>query len=235
MASPAPDSSSNIPLPSVDPSDSAEVVRCLERAHELWREGQPRDAVRALQRGAAAAEEDGNDLRALTLARVAADLSAQVGASAAPAGAGDDTTRPVPSEAPLSARGGSLSPAPPSVSPRSVSPASGAQAGPSPSVAKASPSSPAASGKGAGSRRNTQPTTGAKRATEPVSVRSPNGATPAPFAVTSREVRVVVKRSALDENLFVVRPLTPGARIPAGAREALLVFPDVDPPASSDG
>lgn len=60
-------------------------------------------------------------------------------------------------------------------------------------------------------------------------MRPVNGAAAAlAFPVTAREVRVAVKRSTLDEGLFVVRPLPAGAVPPAGAREAVLVFSDVE-------
>ena len=37
-------------------------------------------------------------------------------------------------------------------------------------------------------------------------------------------MRVSVRTSVRDENLFVVRPLADGAAVPAGTREALLTF-----------
>lgn len=86
MASPASESNpSNIELPAPEASDSAEVTSCLEAAGELWKSGQHREAIRFVQRGAEAAEQDGNDRRALQLARLGADLSAELAASAAPA------------------------------------------------------------------------------------------------------------------------------------------------------
>ena len=44
-------------------------------------------------------------------------------------------------------------------------------------------------------------------------------------------MRVFVRVSARDENLYIVRPLAQGQRLPAGAREARLVF-DLDAAAS---
>lgn len=40
--------------------------------------------------------------------------------------------------------------------------------------------------------------------------------------------RVAVRVSARDENLYVVRPLAPGQRVPVGAREAWLFFDEAD-------
>jgi hypothetical protein len=37
-------------------------------------------------------------------------------------------------------------------------------------------------------------------------------------------MKVSVRRSVLDETLFVVRPLAPDGRLPPGARVATLVF-----------
>jgi hypothetical protein len=86
MASDSESKPSALEIPAPEESDSAQVVSCLELAAELWKSGQHKEAIRFIQRGAAAAEEDGNDMRALKLARLGADLSAQV-AEAAPAAA----------------------------------------------------------------------------------------------------------------------------------------------------
>ena len=50
------DSSLLSQLPDAQPSDSEEVARSLKLARMLWEEGQRREAVRTLQRGAAAGE-----------------------------------------------------------------------------------------------------------------------------------------------------------------------------------
>jgi hypothetical protein len=73
----------SIEIPAPEASDSAEVVSCLELAAELWKSGQHKEAIRFVQKGAAAAEQDGNDMRALKLARLGADLSAQLAPAAA--------------------------------------------------------------------------------------------------------------------------------------------------------
>ena len=77
------DSSETPQVPAPEPKDSAEVVRCLEAARELWELAQLKEAVRWVQRGAEAAEQDGNDMRALMLARKGADLAAYANAIAA--------------------------------------------------------------------------------------------------------------------------------------------------------
>jgi len=65
-------------IPQPDPNDSTEVMRGLLAARELWEQGQLREAVRAIQRAAEAAEQDGNDVRALALIRAAADLRSEL-------------------------------------------------------------------------------------------------------------------------------------------------------------
>jgi hypothetical protein len=268
MAQPA--SETTITLPADDPSDSEEVSRSLKLARMLWEEGQLKEAVRALQRGAAAAEEVGNDMRALALARSAADLTALAGPSGPPPLPADSsgTTAAVPSVAapaapaaprpgralPTAPRAPSIkpdaksadssagpaapavkeTPPPPSVAPVAASirpePPSSSTVLSSAPPAQESPSSaaplstPTPARVAASGRISAAPAV-AERRSVPSAART-NGAASSPFPVTGRELKVSVKRSALDENMFVVRPLGPGARLPPGAREAVLVFSD---------
>ena len=76
MASPETSNLHVVPQP--DPSDSGEVVRCLLQARDYWQQGQHREAERAIQRAAEAAEQDGNDQRAIALIRIAADLRSKL-------------------------------------------------------------------------------------------------------------------------------------------------------------
>ena len=66
-------------LPRVEAGDAAEVALALETARALWSKGQGLESVRWIQRAAENAESSGNDLRAVNLARAAADLRAEVG------------------------------------------------------------------------------------------------------------------------------------------------------------
>lgn len=268
MAEPDNDSLLLSQLPDVQPSDSEEVARSLKLARMLWEEGQRREAVRTLQRGAAAAEEAGDDLRALKLARTAADLATHVDMSSAPPPppldiADDDETSvsvdfdtdPEPSEnpppsAPPTTR--SVTPSPSSVtpSPPNVVPAASSVV---PAASSVVPSNapttgsvpPAVNGTSTAStstrsfprpgthsetpaRASASPAAAERQSTKP-GLKPANGAAVPTFDVAAREVRVSVKRSTLDETLFVVRPLAPGAKAPPGAREATLVFSDVDP------
>jgi hypothetical protein len=68
--------SSGFPAPK--PGDSDEVQLALETASALWSKGDAREALRWLRRAAETAGDAGDDLRAVGLARAAADLSAEL-------------------------------------------------------------------------------------------------------------------------------------------------------------
>ncbi|MBN2192301.1 MAG: hypothetical protein JW751_05750 [Polyangiaceae bacterium] len=65
----------SIALPGPTPEDGEDVVLALETAATLWKRGDKQDAIRWLRRAAESAEEAGDDMRALSLARTAADLT----------------------------------------------------------------------------------------------------------------------------------------------------------------
>lgn len=73
-------------LPRAEANDPAEVATALETAHALWSKGQSLESVRWIQRAAESAESSGDDLRAVALARAAADLRAEVNISSVPPG-----------------------------------------------------------------------------------------------------------------------------------------------------
>ena len=62
-------------FPKPEPTDTEDVVWALEAASSMWERGDGREAVRWIRRAAESAGDAGNDLRALALARVAADLA----------------------------------------------------------------------------------------------------------------------------------------------------------------
>jgi hypothetical protein len=62
-------------FPMSEASDPDAVALALETGRALWGQGEAREAVRWLRRAAQQADEAGDDLRALTLARAAADLT----------------------------------------------------------------------------------------------------------------------------------------------------------------
>jgi len=68
-------SDSSPELPEVEPRDPEPVAVAIETARALYRSGDQLDALRWLRRAAERAEESGDDLRAVHLARSAADLS----------------------------------------------------------------------------------------------------------------------------------------------------------------
>ena len=73
-------------LPRAEAGDAAEVALALETARALWSKGQGLESVRWIQRAAENAESAGNDLRAVSLARAAADLRAEVSVGSEPPG-----------------------------------------------------------------------------------------------------------------------------------------------------
>lgn len=73
-------------LPRAEAGDAAEVAAALETARALWSNGQGLESVRWIQRAAENAESSGNDLRAVALARAAADLRAEFSVGSEPPG-----------------------------------------------------------------------------------------------------------------------------------------------------
>ena len=88
------DTSTNLPL--AEASDAAEVLLALETARALWSKGLALESVRWIQRAAENAESAGNDLRALSLARAAADLRAEVNVGSEPPGSMNEATALAP-------------------------------------------------------------------------------------------------------------------------------------------
>jgi len=68
----------NLSFPNPEPGDPEEVVVALETATALWTRGDSREAIRWLRRAAETAGEAGSDVRAVTLARSAADLTSRL-------------------------------------------------------------------------------------------------------------------------------------------------------------
>jgi hypothetical protein len=186
------DLSTNLPL--TEASDAAEVSLALETARTLWAKGLALESVRWIQRAAENAESAGNDLRAVSLARAAADLRADVTLESEPprtlsneAAAltpYDDFTEPTIVDSPASslARMAAQS----SVQIAEIAPAPGAVvAAPSPSAAPQ--------------------TVGAV------------------VAIQHQTVRVCVLGAAAGARELSVRVLEEGESLPSGATEALLV------------
>ncbi|HET7541399.1 MAG TPA: hypothetical protein VFK05_16095, partial [Polyangiaceae bacterium] len=99
-------------LPEVEPVDPEPVAVAIETARALFRTGEQMEALRWLRRAAERAEESGDDLRALNLARSAADLSTVLQSVAPPA-----PTASAPPPAPPPVRASAPPPAPPPPAP----------------------------------------------------------------------------------------------------------------------
>ncbi len=65
-------------FPNAQPDDPKTVIMALETGKNEWNRGDLHEAVRWIRRAADAAEAAGNDMRALSLARMAADLKSSL-------------------------------------------------------------------------------------------------------------------------------------------------------------
>jgi hypothetical protein len=88
-------------FPAPRPGDSDDVVLALETARVLFMSGEAEEAVRRLRRAAEAAEQHGDDLRAVALARAAADLTTALERAPAPADASKSPLAPSVAPAPV--------------------------------------------------------------------------------------------------------------------------------------
>jgi hypothetical protein len=97
---------SNVSFPSPEPGDPEQVAVALETASALWSRGDAREALRWLRRAAETAGDAGADIRAVTLARSAADLTTrlQVPPSVPPAPAALDSQVPTTLSSPAPPR-----------------------------------------------------------------------------------------------------------------------------------
>lgn len=74
----------SIEFPEPQPDDAQEVLSALKSAREAYDQGVVAESVRWLRKAADHAEQAGDDMRALSLARVAADLQADIEPLSAP-------------------------------------------------------------------------------------------------------------------------------------------------------
>jgi hypothetical protein len=286
----------NNPIPSSQSGDSEDVELALETAQRMYRTGDKAEALKWLRRAVNAADEAGNDMRQLQLARLAADLAAVVSAesqvvTSAPSIPPTAKSSPPPSPSvsrPPQAPSRNPPPAPPirgSFSPGSAAkpsvaplptpipqPPSSQSGAPPPIKSRPAPSSNASTGTsaapdslGSSARASESPVLAIPKpaavpsvvtprpAEASVSAAMPSAAPAAPSGTQAKvdksnsaartsafadissmrgAVRVSVRVSARDENLYIVRPLAEGQRLPPNAREARLVF-EQDAPTSS--
>jgi hypothetical protein len=223
-------------LPGPDPSDSEDVTVALQTARALQKKGDLRESLRWLRRAADAAGGDGNDRRALVLARAAADMTGLIGVS-------EQAPAP-PSFPPPLPPASSLPPPPPSNAQRAarVPPAPHASSLPPPlhksppppplvQVAPVAPSSPPPLPKPAThpAARSGPPPLPVSHTNGPASRPDPVQAAPSDLARRLAEgtaVRVSFKRSVRDPSLLVVRKWEEGKALPADRTEAYLVLAD---------
>jgi hypothetical protein len=83
-----------LPAPAADDHD--DVVLALHTAAALWARGDLHEAVHWVRRAAAAADENAQDLRAVALARAAADLTTELGVPPSARGVAPFTPPPPP-------------------------------------------------------------------------------------------------------------------------------------------
>jgi len=176
MAASLSQSQSSFVIPTPERNDPEPVRSSLALAHADFERGEVREALKHLRRAAECADDAGSDLRAVALARAAADLATEVGPS--------------------------LTPPPVSVTVAAAAPvAETAAMGGSPAIApSAAPTS---------------------------MVRGNPDAALKQLLDSGRAVKVVVKRSARDEGLYVVRRAD-GHGPALGAREAIIVLVEPD-------
>jgi hypothetical protein len=163
-------------IPSSERSDPDSVKSYLALARADFERGEVREALKHLRRAAEGADDAGSELRAVALARAAADLATEVGPSFTPPPV--SVAAPVPNESPAAAAMTSAPAATPSAAPASV-------------------------------------------------VRGSPEAALKQLLDSGRAVKVVVKRSARDEGLYVVRRAE-GHGAALGTREAVIVLLEPD-------
>lgn len=172
---------SSFVIPSSERNDPEPVRSSLAQAHADFERGEVREALKHLRRAAEGADDAGRELRAVALARAAADLATEVGASVTPPPA---AAIPAAAAAPASVQASSA-----------VMPVAAVSSAPSAVPASA--------------------------------IRGNADAALKQLLDSGRAVKVVVKRSARDEGLYVVRRADSHA--PAlGTREAVIVLLEND-------
>ena len=179
-------------FPEAEPDDAEDVAVALTTAASLWVGGDQEAAIRWLRKAQESADASGNDVRALELARAAADLAEQVGSD------GDEAADALGGEKPQLTK----PPMPP--------------AGP---AAKLD-----ASERGANSNGSSNGA-GVDRGDGDSGEAGVDDTSPGP--VLTQALRVCIKRSVRDGELFVARLLEDG-EVPEGYHEALVVLTNPD-------
>jgi hypothetical protein len=208
MAASLSQSLSTFAIPGIERTDPDSVRSSLAQARADFERGELREALKHLRRAAEGADDAGSDLRAVALARAAADLATEVSASMTPP--------PVSVDANGAARGSGVTPAAAPVQAAAIAPELAAVS----TAPSTSPSaSPATSTPSTAPRASGVAPSAAGRVSLDASLQN--------LLSTGRAVKVAIKRSARDEGLYVVRQ----AEDPAhgiGTREAIVVLLEPD-------
>ena len=173
-------------FPGALPDDAEDVVLALTTASSLWVGGEKDEAIRWLRKAQESADAAGHEVRALELARAAADLAEAADADASASLESSDAEKPQLTKPPM----------PP----------------PGPG-ARVSSSNGSSNGAGVDGGDGHSPEAGEAETTL--------------GPVLTQALRVCIKRSARDGELFVARLLEHG-EVPEGYHEALVVLTDPD-------
>lgn len=180
-------------IPSSEHGDPEPVRSSLAQARADLERGEVREALKHLRRAAEGADDAGSELRAVALARAAADLATEAGPS--------------------------LTPRPASTAPSVAPPASAAAPSGIISVAPAVAQSAALTAPCNVPAASSAPPAATARANADAALQQ--------LLASGRAVKVVVKRSARDEGLYVVRRADSNAST-LGTREAVVVLLEAD-------
>ena len=198
------------PFPEPQPGDPEDVAWTLQTAGTMWARGDVHEAVRWLRRAAEAAGDSGHDMRAVMLAKTAADLTAELQLPPSippPAPSPDETSRMV------------VPPVSRPDNPRPIQPLDDAD-GP---YAESDYTIP--EGLHAVEDRVQRPPLPRSVPKNPPPSSRPRPPSAAPPAIQLRPrqaLRVAVEPSANDKNLLLVRPLAEDEPVPPNAHEAIL-------------
>jgi hypothetical protein len=229
----------NLQFPEPEANDADDVVLALETAGALWKRGDAQEGIRWLRRAAEAAEESGDDLRAVALARAAADFaSGDTGRRTKDSQPPEPRQRRLPEAPPLAKRS-----SPTAVSKAAVAPLESSQELPAPPprrhAATPAPAQKAAPAPGSSPTTN-RPPAPSQRPQRAPSARSESESTslaqlaalakadgtPTPTTRTTRgtalkAVRVTVERG--EDGDLRVHVLDEDAPVPGGTQSAILV------------
>jgi hypothetical protein len=231
----------NLQFPEPEANDADDVVLALETAGALWKRGDAQEGIRWLRRAAEAAEETGDDLRAVALARAAADFaSGDTGRRTKDSQPPEPRQRRLPEAPPLAKRSAPTAvsskaaaasldssqelPAPPPRRHAAATPAPAQKATPAPGSSPTTNRPPAPSQRPprAPSARGESETPLAQLAAMAKADGTPTPTTRSTRGTALKAVRVAVDRVDDDGDLRV-RVLEQDAPLPGGTQSAILV------------